>query len=526
MPWNPGSATVADGSVNDATPDLVVTDSSGDLVEYPGNASPGTAPVQLSAAADSPAGSGSTWNDFQVTHYGSYTEHAGFDDLWALDTSTHQLYLVENNRSGTGGNYQGTTVTTVTKADVLDDEYNTSASGGSSSTTACFATSTAPGSCSSYDNTDWGEATQIVAAGDLYADSPDASTLDMHAPGLLTVENGALWYYQGQNSDFYLGTAIQLGTSGWNAFTVLAPGTVNGNDVIWARDNATGAVYQYPITYDPAGYPVSLGTATSASGTAVTIPLASDLTSTQYPAVYATDPHGTGDPDLIGRTANGVLTDWPGTTATSAGLAAFGNPVALGNDQPTTGAVSFASDGTTYPTGSTWSNSATTMSFAQGVLTLTSTSTGALLDSYGSGPYPNAYLTLQAGGNLVIDDGVSGDNAVLWSSGTGGNTGDTMQLQASGLLVIDSGSGTQLWTGGQTSVVAGNASFEVAGNTSTGALWTWKRPAEGKSWLRALSPAPARPSPPCPPGATRSPGPPPVPMTCTSPAPAAPPTPA
>ena len=482
VPWNPGSATVAGGSVNGTTPGLVVTDSSGNLVEYPGNASPGTAPVQLSAATDSPAGSGSTWNNFLVTHYGSYTEHNGFDDLWALDTSTHQLYLVENNQSATGGNYQGTTVTTVTKADVLDDELNTSLAGDSSSALSCYSTSSAPTSCSSssYDNTDWSGATQIVAAPDLYAASPEASSLDMKAPGLLTVENGSLWYYQGQSSDFYLGTAIQLGTSGWNAFTVLAPGTVNGSDVVWARDNATGVVYQYPITYDSSGYPESLGTPTSGSGTAVTVPLAGDLTSTQYPAVYATDLHGTGDPDLIGQTANGVLTDWPGTAATSAGLATFGNPVALGNDQPTTGVVSFASDGTTYPSGSTWSNSATTMSFAQGVLTLTSTSTGALLDSYGSGPYPNAYLTLQTDGDLVIYDGVSGDNTALWTSGTGGNTSDTMQLLANGLLAIDSSGGTRLWTGGNTSVVSGNASFEVAGNTSSGALWTWSSAGGGQ----------------------------------------------
>ena len=466
VPWSPGSAKTLSGSVNGGgAADLVVTDSSGDLVEYPANATPGTAPVQLSPGSASPGSSGS-WSNFQVTHYGSYDQHPGFDDLWALNTSTHNLYLVFNNQSSTGGNYAGGAASpAITKSDVALDN---------GSTTACYATSTAPDSCASYDNTNWGETTQILAAGDFYAGSPDASALDTtKSPGLLTVENGSLWYYQGQQGPFYLGTAIQLGTSGWNDFTLLAPGAVNGADVIWARDNATGVVYQYPISYDAAGYPVSLGTPTSGSGTALAIPVAGGLTSAQYPAIYAADLHGTGDPDLIAQTANGVMTDWPGSAATSAGLATFGSPVALGNDRAAAGAVTFASDGTIYPTGSTWSNPATTMSFTQGVLTVTSTSTGALLGTYGSGPDPDAYLVLQSDGNLDIYNGTPGGNTVIWSSGTGGNSGDTMKLQANGLLVIDASNGTQLWMTGDTSAVAGSATFAVAGNTSSGALWTW-----------------------------------------------------
>ena len=48
VPWNP-SATVTAGDINgDGIPDLLTTDSAGDLVEYPGNSDPSAAPVTVS----------------------------------------------------------------------------------------------------------------------------------------------------------------------------------------------------------------------------------------------------------------------------------------------------------------------------------------------------------------------------------------------------------------------------------------------------------------------------------------------
>jgi hypothetical protein len=327
VPWNPG-AKVTPGDINgDGIPDLVVTNSAGDLVEYPGNSDPAAAPVTVGTAATSPEFD--SWANYLVTHRGSMNNQS-VDDLWAYNTISHNLYLYGNNGSATGGNFENTgNATTIDKgADgVLFDEANDSSAGDKSSTSSCYVTST--GSCTGYDNTDWNDVTQILAPGDLYHGDPVAS-IDNGAPGLLTVENGSLWYYQGQNYDDFLGTAIQLGSSGWNAVTLLGPGTVGGNTVLWARDNTTGVIYQYPITFDAEGYPVDLGTPTSGSGSPLTLPAGATLTAAQDPVIVSPgDLHGSGNPDVVVGTGDGQLLDYPGTAPTSAGLATFGNPVPL-----------------------------------------------------------------------------------------------------------------------------------------------------------------------------------------------------
>jgi hypothetical protein len=325
VPWNP-AAKVTPGDINgDGIPDLLITDSAGDLVEYPGNSDPAAAPVTLSTPATSP--DFTSWSNYLITHRGSMTNQS-VDDLWAYSTTTDNLYLYENNGSATGGNFEATgDATNIGKGDVLNDEHYDSSAGDRSATSSCYVTST--GSCAGYDNTDWKNVTQILAPGDLYRGDPVAG-IDSGTPGLLTVENGSLWYYQGQNYNDYLGTAIQLGSSGWNTVTLLGPGTVGGKTVLWARDNATGVIYQYPITFDAAGYPVDLGTPTGGSGSPLSLPAAATLAAAQDPVIVSPgDLHDTGNPDLVAGTGNGRLLDYPGTAPTSAGLATFANPVPL-----------------------------------------------------------------------------------------------------------------------------------------------------------------------------------------------------
>ena len=322
VPWNPATRVTAGDVSGDGIPDLVTTTSGGNLVEYAGNADPAGSPLTLSTPANSPDGLGTSWSRFLVTHRGSFTNQ-GVDDLWTFDTANHGLYLYKNVGSNP---FQNTgNVVPITKADVVSDAVNISPTNPDNSSTACATTST--GSCATYDNADWSTVTQVLAAGDFYAGTPVAND-DNGAPGMLTVEGGSLWYYQGQTSQFYLGTVIQLGTSGWNGVTLLAPGTVGGRPVLWARDNTTGAILQYAITFDASGFPVNLGT--PSSGTALTIPGGAAFPKSLYPAAISPgDLRGSGFPDLVVTTTGGRVVDYPGA-APSGGLATFASPAALG----------------------------------------------------------------------------------------------------------------------------------------------------------------------------------------------------
>ena len=323
VPWNPATKVIPGDVGGDGVPDLVTTTSGGNLVEYAGNADPAGSPLTLSTPAASPDGLGTSWSRFLVTHRGSFTNQ-GVDDLWTFGGPNHGLYLYKNVGPSP---FQNTgNVVPITKADVVQDANTISPTSPDSASTACATTAT--GSCATYDNTDWGQVTQILAVGDFYAGTPVA-TNDNGAPGLLTVERGSLWYYQGQTSQFYLGTAIQLGNSGWDGVTLLAPGTVNGRPALWARDNTTGAILQYGITFDARGFPVDLGT--PSSGTALTIPGGATFSKALYPsAISPGDLRGTGFPDLVVTSTAGRVVDYPGGAPTSAGLATFGSLVTLG----------------------------------------------------------------------------------------------------------------------------------------------------------------------------------------------------
>ena len=333
MPWAPGP-TVTAGDINgDGIPDLVTATPDGNLIMYPGNSDTTATPIPLSTASQSPDGT-SPWTDYQFSHDGAHNGSA--DDLWVFNPTTHELYLYKNNGSQTKNNFDETGDVTgpITKSDAATDAFNDSDAGNfSNDSTACYNTDAFPSACSSYDNTDWTQTTQVIASPDLYADSPDMTTLDGSgvsggAPGLLTVENGALWYYQGQTTLDYIGTAVELSASGWGGYTVLSPVTVGGQIVVWARNNTTGAVYQYPVDYKPQdGYPY-LGTPIQLS-----VPGSPDLTAANYPEIYAQVLHATSTtsfPDLITQNINGQVVDYPGAAATTGGPATFSTPESLG----------------------------------------------------------------------------------------------------------------------------------------------------------------------------------------------------
>jgi hypothetical protein len=228
VPWNSTAKSVPGDISGDGIPDLVATDANGNLIEYKGGTDPDASPAIISPAADSP--NKTSWAGFTVTHDGSFI-NGSVDDLVVLDNNTNdsggnkELYLYEN---GTGGfSNTGNLTGPITKSNVTNDDQafiSPGADANGNGTNGCL--TTAKGNCTDYTTSgDWNNVSQFLMVGDFYKYSPDASTLDTGKPGLLTVENGDLWYYQGIGTKDYISTAIQLGAT--NGTTALKLETVS-----------------------------------------------------------------------------------------------------------------------------------------------------------------------------------------------------------------------------------------------------------------------------------------------------------
>jgi hypothetical protein len=140
-------------------------------------------------------------------------------------------------------------------------------------------------------------------------------------------------------------------------------------------------------------------------------------------------------------------------------------------DGANTSATLFTSNGYQYPSGSTWTQAGATMAFNQGLLTVVAA--GTQLYSLGKAGYPNAVLTLQTDGNLVIydnaaDAALANGTGALGSSGTNSHSGDAMLFQPDGNLVIYDAYGTSLWD--SNTDVLGADQWQLTNSTGGGDL--------------------------------------------------------
>lgn len=310
-PWNP-SKIVTSGDVNgDGIPDLLGT-TGGNLDLFLGNTDPNATPVDAGDASQSPDNTGAAWNTYQITHRGSFTQ-SGVDDLFAL--KGNNLYLVPNNPASLG----------------VKPQFNNY---GSTTTIPFPACSTAQrsGNCAGYSTTgNWSNVTQIVAPGDAWTAAP----ADTGLPSLLAVDNnGELWLYQGVFGNHVTNPVLLgsgSGSTNWSGMTLIAPGDVNGQLALWARDKSTGTIYTYAFSMASDGLPTlnasSPGTPVAAtSGTVIqnvslpanTYPAVASpglLDNSAYPGLYAESTSGT-SPDNT-SCVNGCLYFYPGAPVSS-----------------------------------------------------------------------------------------------------------------------------------------------------------------------------------------------------------------
>ncbi|MFF4182399.1 FG-GAP-like repeat-containing protein [Streptomyces sp. NPDC001691] len=278
----------------DGVPDTAIVDKDGQIRFYAVGTDPAVGvPVATSQAPTADK----NWKGAILAHRGAMHGAANVDDLFVLKSGKLYIYLNPGP-----GNFIKAQATAVPRP-------------------SCDTTIT---DCSSYA-TDWSQASQIIAAGNVDGDSA-------HHNDLMTVEGGKLWLFPGNGSGRLL-SPILVGADGWNDLTAVAPGDVTGDGLpdLWARDKTTGAMYLY--TNRP-GDPKGLGDITTRKQ------ISSGLVPLSYPALTSDgDSDGDGVPDLLAVSWDGRLTEFPGQKATD-GTVTLGTPTDLSQRGWTTTAQS------------------------------------------------------------------------------------------------------------------------------------------------------------------------------------------
>jgi hypothetical protein len=333
VPFNQHAKTDPGDVDGDGIPDLLATNGSGNLLLYPGGTDPGVAPETASVAADAPSASNLTWDQLQIAHRGTWSGGTR-DDLIVLDQTDGNLYLIKNSDTPTGMFESNQNLISFPSCGLITDPDNQN------------------GNCAGYPSqlNGWSAFNQILVPGDAWGGATGGTssiTQDTSHASLLAVDQstGSLWLFQG--SAGALQNPVQLGASGWNDVTLLAPGDVNGQLTLWARINSgtdAGDIVSFPLAI-PAGHaptldPSAPGTLKSpTSGTILDDTSGSPvhLTQSAYPQVAAPAPLAGGScstdtmacPGLYAVTSSGELVFFGGQSTTHPADALTGSSVNL-----------------------------------------------------------------------------------------------------------------------------------------------------------------------------------------------------
>jgi hypothetical protein len=491
VPWNPATP-VKPGDINgDGQPDLMATDSSGDLVFFPGGTDPANGPVVASTPADSP--DGNSWSDFIVTHRGSWSA-GNTDDLLALEPCPGQpvgstcasgsanLYRYNNSWNThqwpAGAGATPTSPMFEVTSDIVTEFFPSCASipsgdGGAGSANCTGYPAAAAG---------WSGFTQIIAPGDAWAGASSGSgiTSDTGQPSLLAVTSGGeLYLFQGSGGQ--LTNPVQLGSGDWNNVTVMAAGNVNGTDTIWARVNSgtdAGDIESFPLTVpsgqvptlnasSPAAPPAATGgtTLVGSSGSPIQVPAGT------FPTVTATGPlsasacpASTGDtrgcPGFFAEDTSGDMYYYPGQQTATAADALSGTSELVGDVDtgqnsgtiPSTGTVQLASNPGDYCVltnvqnqGGGWrintNNTVAGFYLNEGA----SFSLGSQVECWFANGMHEKLVLQGSDGNLVLYQYYSPQT---WGAGTNGKSASVANFQTDGNFVVRNTSGTAIWSSG------------------------------------------------------------------------------
>ncbi len=382
-----GRSTTRDGLFDlngDENRDIWAVDGNGTLLTYAG---------QGGGEFNNATNGGGSFADKQVTLSGDWGED-GYNDLVSLEYDEtdlrKKLYVYANDGQG--------------KIDPEDRTELTVTCPVKNPELGCDGEPTWTG------DDHWGDATQVVAPGDLNRDGQ---------PDLLVKQGKLLWAYYGNRAGDDLDLAgtkspSLVGGTDWDKYTLITPGDVSGDGLpdLWLRDDATGAVH---VAWSQKARDGSLNTATLGLPQN-RLQIGAGVPKALYPIVGSSgdvtnDPAEDVRAELWARQASdNALVAWRGKAPTATSTIEFGARFTV--DGVTGGA--YIPSGTVIPSGTTYTSNA-------------------------------AKLVMGADGNLVVK---SNANAVLWSTNTAGNNGAKAVMQSDGKLVVTSVAGNQLWSSG------------------------------------------------------------------------------
>jgi hypothetical protein len=350
VPWNPKIPAVLGDIDGDTHPDILLPDKNGNLQIIGPTTDPSTshaAAADTNPAASDPAYSNTTWNDYQISHFGSLSTGRPVDDVIAhnaVDANLKKsLYDIRTDYRG-GINFDRAPLP-LTKPSKCADLTN----GTAVPLTTCPST---------YNSADWSTTTQVIAigtpgspsnnapAGDQLQTITDPGTgtqvqANVNPTSLLAIENGNLWLYTPNTSAGLDHTTAELvsNSGNWGDYELIAPGAASGITTttgagvptVWARNRAAGTIHAYPITLNTDGTPNFTSFSSSANGYL----WGNGISPSAYPIVgSAGDLNGDGKPDLWGTTPDGSIIVWTSNTNSASAVTGFNAAITLGKLTP------------------------------------------------------------------------------------------------------------------------------------------------------------------------------------------------